>query len=103
MSPLELRLIAGTQSPGDLLVTVQEKTFDYLQTSAAPEIRVSAYFDRAWPRVESNYAELYISDSLKFHVKSITAGSKTRKVTLPGEMHEGEQLVIVVTPVSPAL
>ena len=93
----ELRLTAGTPSPGDLLVSLQEKTFEYLHTSTAPEIRVSAYFDRSWPRVETKYAELFISETLKFRVLSITPGSKTRSVTLPGEMLEGEQLVVVVS------
>ena len=94
---LELRIVSGQKSPGDLLVTVQEKTFDYLSTGTASEIRVSAYLDRAWPVVEKKYAELYLNETLRFRVISVTPGSKTRKVTLPGEMNEGEQLVILVS------
>ncbi len=96
MHLIQLRLKHNTQSPGDLLVNVQDQTYEFLGTSTNPEIRVSAYLDRDWPRVEARYEELYVSDLLKFKVGAISAGSKTRKVSLPGEMKEGEQLVISV-------
>lgn len=103
--PLELRLKAGTRSPGDLIVTVQDKTFDYLLSSPAPEIRVSAYLDRDWPQVEATYAELFVNESCAFEcaVKQVIPGSRTRKnITLPGPMQEEEQLVIIVgrTPIA---
>ena len=97
MPLLELRLQAGTKSAGDLLVTVQDKTFEYLSTSTASEIRVSAYLDRAWPIVEKQYAELYLNETLSFPIHGLTPGSKTRKLALPCEMLEGEQLVILVS------
>jgi hypothetical protein len=96
MPLVELRLKANTKSPGDLIVSVQDKTFEFLNTTTNKEIRVSAYLDRNWPRVETRYQELFISDVLKFQVSALIPGSKTRKVTLPGEMLEGEQLVITV-------
>lgn len=96
MPLIQLRLKHGTQSPGDLLVNVQDQTFQFLSTSNNPEIRVSAYLDRDWPRVETRYEELFIAENLKFRVGTLSAGSKTRKVVLPGEMKEGEQLVISV-------
>ena len=94
MPLIELRINSGSKSPGDLLVNVQEKTYEFLSVTESTDIRVSAYLDRNWPMVETRYQELYVSDDLKFKVASITAGSKTRKVNLPGEMHEGEQLII---------
>ena len=96
MPLIELRLTANTKSPGDLLVNVQDKTYEFLSTSTTPEIRVSAYLDRDWPRVEARYQELYLSENLKFRVGMITPGSKIRKVTLPCEMKDGEQLTLMV-------
>ena len=82
MHLIQLRLKHNTQSPGDLLVNVQDQTYEFLGTSTNPEIRVSAYLDRDWPRVEARYEELYVSDLLKFKVGAISAGSKTRKVLI---------------------
>ncbi len=97
MHLIELRLISNTKSPGDLLVNIQEKTFEFLSSAKEDqEIRVSAYLDRPWPSVEKRYQELYISENVKFKVGAITPGSKTRKIYLPSEMLEGEQLVLVV-------
>jgi len=96
MPIIELRLTANTKSPGDLLVNIQDKTFEYLSTTTNAEIRVSAYLERDWPRVETRYQELFINENLKFRVGMITPGSKNRKVSLPSEMKEGEQLVIMV-------
>ncbi len=96
MHPIELRLHANTVSPGDLIVTVQEQTFEFLKSTSNPEIRVSAYLDREWPMVESRYEELYVSEVLSYKVTSISAGSKIRKVTLPCAMHPGEQLTLTV-------
>jgi hypothetical protein len=96
---IQLRLHAGTTSPGDLTLSVQEKTYTYLMSSYASEIRVSAYLDRDWPQVEEMYAEIFVSENCAFDskVKEIIAGSKTRSpVELPGPMEEGEQLVVVV-------
>ena len=103
MHALELRLNPDQSSPQDLQVNVQEKTYEYLMTTLAHEIRVSAYLDRAWPQVEARYAELVVSENLKFKVASIGAGSKTRKIILPDEMHEGEQLILVVTRHEPVI
>lgn len=96
MPLIELRLKQNMKSPGDLLVNVQDQTFEFLKTSSNPEIRVSAYLDRDWPQVETRYEELYLNEAVKFRVGTVSAGSKTRKVALPGEMKEGEQLVITV-------
>ena len=97
MHLIELRLISNTKSPGDLLLNIQEKTFEFLNAAKdEQEIRVSAYLDRAWPMVQNRYQELYLSENAKFKVGSISPGSKTRKIFLPSEMLEGEQLVIVV-------
>jgi hypothetical protein len=96
MHPIELRLKANTISPGDLIVTVQDQTFEFLKSSSNPEIRVSAYLDRDWPMVENRFEELYLSEVLSFKVTSISAGSKTRKVSLPCAMTSGEQLTLTV-------
>jgi hypothetical protein len=100
MPNIELRLQSGTRSEGDLVLTVQDKTFDYLMTSPAAEIRVSAYLDRDWPKVEANYQEVFVSDNCAFESKvtKIIPGSRTRaKITLPDAMEEGEQLVVLVS------
>src|SRR4051794_34417218 len=83
---IELRLHAGTRSPGDVVVTVQDKTFDYLLSSVSPEIRVSAYLDRDWPLIEAKYAEIFVADSCPYQsqITQIIAGSRTRKgLSLP--------------------
>jgi len=100
MPHIELRLQNGISSPEDLVVTVQDATFEYLMSSPALEIRVSAYLDRDWPKVEANYAEIFVAENCEFESKitRIIPGSRTRKnITLPGPMKEGEQLVVVVT------
>lgn len=104
MPNIELRVQQGTRSPDDVIVTVRDATFEYLMSSPAPEIRVSAYFDRDWPKVEANYAEIFVHEDCKFESKitKIIPGSRIRKnITLPDSMKEGEQLVVVVkrTPV----
>ena len=99
MPQIELRLQSGVRSPGDITVTVQDKTFDYLMVSPAHEIRVSAYLDRDWPKVEAAYEEIFVSENCAFQskVSQIIPGSRTRgKITLPAAMEEGEQLVILV-------
>ena len=96
---IELRLHAGVRSPGDLTLNVQEKTYDYLMNSDKAEVRVSAYLDRDWPRVETMYSELFVNDACpyRFQVTRITPGSKVRwTITLPDEMKDGEQVVIFV-------
>lgn len=99
MPHIELRKSAGLQSEGDLLLAVSEETFHYLRSSPSEEIRVSAYLDKDWPLVEAMYAEIYINEQCPFDSKVMTVspGSRTRKVKLPGPMNEGEQLTIVVS------
>ncbi len=99
MPHITLRANQGIDGPGDILVSVQERTLDYLMSSDAPEIRVSAYLDADLPRVEASYAELFVSPDCPFQslVTQVTPGSRTRKVQLPGEMKAGEQLVVVVS------
>ena len=107
MPNIELRLQSGTRSPGDIILNVQDKTFDYLMCSGATDIRISAYLDRDWPKVEAMYAEVYVSGSCAFETKvtKLIPGSRTRTgITLPGPMEEGEQLIVLVTrtPTTPA-
>ena len=99
MPQIELRTQAGTRGPDDLLLVIQDKTYDYLMSSSAPEIRVSAYLDRDWPKVGESYAEIFVHDTCAYESKvlKLIPGSKVRgKVTLPGPMEEGEQLTILV-------
>ena len=96
MHPIELRLVAHAKSPGDLVVTVQDQTFEFLQSSNQAEMRVSTYLDRDWPKVETRYEELYLSEFLSFRVVGVSAGSRVRKVNLPDEMHAGEQLTLII-------
>lgn len=100
MPHIQLRTKSGSQSENDVVVNVQDATFDYLMTSPSPEIRVSAYLDRDWPRIESNYAEIFVGDTCAFHTKitKIIPGSRVRKdIELPGPMNEGEQLIVIVS------
>jgi hypothetical protein len=104
MPHVELRSKAGQRSPSDLLLVVQDKTFDYLMSSPAKEIRVSAYLDQDWPNVEAIYEELFVADICKFESKvtKVIAGSRVRKnITLPGAMTEGEQITVLVTRTGP--
>jgi hypothetical protein len=99
MPLIELRRTAGTKSPDDIAVLVQDQTFDYLMTTSATEIRVSAYFDRDWPTIESAYAELFVNEDCpsRFKIAKVIPGSKVRRgVALPGAMKEGEQLTLQV-------
>lgn len=99
MPTVELRQKFGEKSTGDLMVTVSEKTYDYLMTLAVPHARVSTYLDRDWPKVEKDYEELFLSAdcAFQFKVTQVIPGSKTRwSVTLPDEMKEGEQLTLLV-------
>jgi hypothetical protein len=107
MPNISLRRQNGINSPEDLVVTVQDATFAYLMESPATEIRVSAYLDRDWAKVEPSYAEIFVAEECPFYSKIIRVmpGSRTRKnIVLPGEMKEGEQLVVVVkrTPIAQA-
>ena len=104
MPKIELRTVAGTSSPEDLTLTIQDKTFEYLVTGPAAEIRVSAYFEKDYDDVLTTYAELFLPEPFngelchsKFTVAKVTPGSKIRKVILPGAMKTGEQLTIQVT------
>jgi len=98
MPQITLRKNPGVDGPEDIRVSVQERTFDYLMASDAPEIRVSAYLDCDLTQVDSTYAELFVASDCPFisTVRQVTPGSRTRKVQLPGDMKEGEQLVILV-------
>jgi len=107
MPQIVLRLKFGASGPQDLVLNVQDKTFDYLMTSPADEIRISAYLDRDWPQVEAEYEEVFVSEECAFEsrITKIIPGSKTRKkIQLPGAMKEGEQLTILVErkPIEPA-
>ena len=99
MPHIELRVQRGTRTASDLVVSVQDTTFEYLMTSSAPDIRVSAYLDQDCPQVEPNYAEIFVHDDCRFESKitKVIPGSRTRKnITLPGLMLQGEQLVVLV-------
>jgi hypothetical protein len=96
MHSIELRLVAHASSPGDLVVTVQDQTFEFLQSSTQEEMRVSTYLDRDWAMVETRYEELYLTEFLSFRVVGVSAGSRTRKVKLPCEMHAGEQITLTI-------
>lgn len=100
MPQIALRLKAGNPSPDDLLVTVQDKTFDYLMSSNAPTIRVSSYLDRDHALIGAKYAELFVHENCAFEtlITNVLPGSRTRKdLVLPCEMLEGEQLTILVS------
>ena len=100
MPHIELRTQLGARAADDLRVTVQDATFEYLMTSSAPEIRVSAYLDEDCPQVEAHYAEIFVHAECKFESKvtKVIPGSRTRKnITLPGPLNQGEQLVVLVT------
>ena len=98
MPQIILRTTQGKDGPSDIRVSVQERTWDYLMTSDASEIRVSAYLEQDLPRVESTYAELFVAAECPFQslVTQVTPGSRTRKVQLPGDMKSGEQLIVLV-------
>ncbi len=98
MPIVTLRKAADSDSASDIQVTIQDRTFDYLMTSEAAEIRVSAYLDKDIHRVEKTYEELFVNEDCPFlsAITQITPGSRTREVVLPGEMKSGEQLVLLV-------
>jgi hypothetical protein len=99
MRPVYLRSEFGKSSPDDLVVNVQDSTYDYLMSSGAFSIRVSTFLDQDWPNVQAKYAELYLSDDCPFEsrISDVIPGSRVRKgLALPGEMKEGEQLTVVV-------
>lgn len=100
MPTIELRTIAKTKSPTDLILNISDKTYDYMMNSDAPNVRVSSYLDRDWPRVEPMYEEVYLNEECtsEFKVKGLSPGSKTRwTITLPDAMKEGEQITIQVS------
>ena len=99
MPHIELRKKSGVKSAGDIQVSVQDRTFEYLQNTITPEIRVSAYLDRDYAIVDQDYEEIFVDDNCRFESKiiSMAAGSTKRKgIVLPGPMSNGEQLIIVV-------
>jgi hypothetical protein len=100
MQNIELRIKAGVKSPNDLVVGVQDPTFEYLMTSPVDQIRVSTYLISDCEHVEKEYAELFVNSDCPFQtqIDRIIPGSKTRrKIELPGSMKEGEQLVVLVS------
>ena len=99
MPQIILRRVAGKDSPDDIVLSVQERTFDYLKVTVTPEIRVSAFFEKDYERVESRYAELSIGEETPFvsAITQVIPGSRTRQeIELPGPMKTGEQLTILV-------
>ena len=99
MPLIELRLTAGIRHADDLVVSIQDQTFDYLMTTSAIDVRVSAYFERDWGQVESHYAELFVNEDCpsRYSITNIIPGSKSRRgLTLPGAMKTGEQLTLQV-------
>jgi hypothetical protein len=99
MPQVTLRTQAGQSSPTDIQVSVQDATFEYLMSSPAPTVRVSAYLEKDFERIEAAYAELFVGADCAYsaQVKRITPGSRTRQgLKLPCEMKIGEQLVIEV-------
>ena len=100
MPLITLRTKAGVPSPTDLTVEIRDNTYEYLTTSDASAVRVSAYLDRDWPLVADRYAELFVSEDCRWiaTVNRILPGSRERKgITLPGAMKKGEQLTVEVT------
>jgi hypothetical protein len=98
MEQIRLRKLAGLDSPDDIIVSVQERTYDYLLSSSASEIRVSAYIEVDLPRVETTYAELFVQEDCPYRslIQQVIPGSRARDVQLPCEMKAGEQLVLLV-------
>jgi len=100
MRPIQLRKKTGESSPDDLTLQIQDPTYEYLMSSQAPEIRVSAYLDRDWPLVENMYEEIFIDENCTFNatITKLIPGSKIkREILLPCAMNEGEQLTILVS------
>lgn len=99
MPNIQLRKKSGGPGPLDLMITVQDKTFDYLHTSSAPEFRVSAYFDQDCELVQEEYDEIFVSNECEYETKivNIKTGSRNRKgLELPCAMKAGEQLILTV-------
>ena len=99
MPQITLRKKVGTSSPQDVTVIVRDNTFEYLMTSQAETIRVSAYLDRDWDQVDATFAELFIDALCPFQtlITRVTPGSKTRSgITLPAAMKKNEQLTVEV-------
>lgn len=100
MPQIRLRTQVGVDSPNDLEISVQEKTFAYLQTTVTPTIRVSAYFETDVPEVLEEYAEILVPGPAKYRtlIQTVIPGSRKRAtVELPGPMYAGEQLTLEVT------
>lgn len=99
MKKIEIRVLAGVSSEGDLSATVQDATYDYLLSSDAPKMRVSAYLDRDWPVVDKIYAEVFVQEDCDFEsrIEQVIPGSKRREnIALPGPMKNGEQLTLLI-------
>ena len=98
MPNIILRPKAGESQPLDLTLHIKDNTYDYLMTTQAEEVRVSAFFENDFPMVQDKYEELFVNEECnsRYFVKKIIPGSKSRKVTLPSQMLTGEQLTIIV-------
>jgi hypothetical protein len=99
MPNVTLRVREGASSEKDIVVSVQEKTFEYLRTTITPTIRVSAYFDQDCPHVEKRYAEILVDGAATYRslITRVIPGSRKRTdIELPGPMYAGEQLTIEV-------
>jgi hypothetical protein len=99
MPHVTLRTQVGVASETDLVVSVQEKTFEYLRTTVSPQVRVSAYFDQDCPNVEEEYAEIFVEGANAYRsiITRVIPGSRTRTgIELPGPMFTGEQLTLEV-------
>lgn len=99
MAHITLRAQTGASSEKDLVVTVQDRTYEYLMNAISPEIRVSAYFEQDVSRVEADYSEIFVAEDCPYRsiITKIIPGSKTRTgIELPGEMLAGEQLTVIV-------
>jgi len=100
MPTIELRKNLKERGPSDIQVSVQDRTFEYLMTSTSKEIRISTYFDKEYTQVDEKYEGIFVSEDCLFESKivGLSPGSMTRKgLKLPCEMHQGDQLVVIVT------
>ena len=102
---ITLRVQFGVSSPNDLVLPIKDNTHDYLMTSNVETIRVSAYLEQNIAHVAAKYAELFVQEDCpaRYRIVRVTPGSRARKkIQLPGEMLEGEQITIEVKRVGAA-
>jgi hypothetical protein len=99
MAQITLRLQDNKPGTDDLVLRVQDTTFEYLLNTVTKDVRVSAFFEQDCENVSTQYKQLYVNEDCQSHYKitKIIPGSKTRSPRLPGAMKEGEQLTLLVT------